>query len=79
MIYITGDTHGEFGRIEDRLDYGKWYCGHYHTEQRVLSFDDLGYAKLNQPERPGIGYFKEAAGRETRRLLLPLYGKGETE
>ena len=44
-----------------------------------MSFDDLGYAKLNQPERPGIGYFKEAAGRETRRLLLPLYGKGETE
>lgn len=18
--------------IEDRLDYGKWHCGHYHTE-----------------------------------------------
>ncbi len=48
-------------------------------EQRVLSFDDLSYAKLNQPEKPGIGYFKEAAGRETRRLLLPLYGKGERE
>lgn len=21
--------------IEDRLDYGKWYCGHYHTEKKV--------------------------------------------
>ena len=21
--------------IEDRLDYGKWYCGHYHTEKKI--------------------------------------------
>ena len=21
--------------IEDRLDYQKWYCGHYHTEKKV--------------------------------------------
>lgn len=21
--------------IEDRLEYGKWYCGHYHTEKNV--------------------------------------------
>lgn len=21
--------------IEDRLDYGKWYCGHYHTDKRI--------------------------------------------
>ena len=21
--------------IEERLDYGKWYCGHYHTEKRI--------------------------------------------
>lgn len=21
--------------IEDRLDYGKCYCGHYHTEMRI--------------------------------------------
>ena len=46
MIYITGDTHGEFGRIEDRLDYGKWYCGHYHTEKKVgrveIMFENFG-------------------------------------
>jgi 3-oxoacid CoA-transferase subunit A len=21
--------------IEERLDYGKWYCGHYHTEKKI--------------------------------------------
>ena len=21
--------------IEDRLDYGEWYCGYYHTEKKV--------------------------------------------
>jgi 3-oxoacid CoA-transferase subunit A len=21
--------------IEKRLDYGKWYCGHYHTEKKI--------------------------------------------
>ena len=25
----------DLGGIEDRLDYGKWYCGHYHTEKKV--------------------------------------------
>ena len=85
--FLTGIYH-------PKRDYEAVVCGFFREftawrqgihlggnagEQRVLSFDDLGYAKLNQPERPGIGYFKEAAGRETRRLLLPLYGKGETE
>ncbi len=22
-------------RLEDRLDYGKWYCGHFHTEKKI--------------------------------------------
>ena len=21
--------------MEEWLDYGKWYCGHYHTEKKV--------------------------------------------
>jgi len=21
--------------IEDRLEYNKWYCGHYHTEKKI--------------------------------------------
>jgi len=31
--------------IEDRLDYGKWYCGHYHTEKKInrveIMFDSI--------------------------------------
>lgn len=25
--------------IEERLDYGKWYCGHYHTEKKIDSVE----------------------------------------
>lgn len=32
--------------IEDKLDYGKWYCGHYHTEKKVdrveIMFENVG-------------------------------------
>ena len=32
--------------IEDRLDYGKWYCGHYHTEKKIdrveIMFENYG-------------------------------------
>jgi 3-oxoacid CoA-transferase subunit A len=21
--------------IEDRLDYNRWYCGHYHTDKTI--------------------------------------------
>lgn len=27
--------------IEDKLDYGKWYCGHYHTEKRIDKLEIL--------------------------------------
>ena len=23
-------------KIEDRLSYKKWYCGHYHTEKKII-------------------------------------------
>lgn len=49
------------------------HLGGNAAAQRVLAFDDLSYAKQNQPEPAGIGYFKERAGDITRRLLLPLY------
>ncbi len=48
-------------------------------EQRALSFDDLSYADQNRREEPGIGYFKEGAGKRTRRLLLPQYGGEKKE
>ena len=32
--------------IEDRLDYKKWYCGHYHVEKRIdkieIMFENYG-------------------------------------
>lgn len=32
--------------IEERLDYEKWYCGHYHTEKRIdrveIMFENIG-------------------------------------
>lgn len=39
--------------------------------QRVFSFDDLGYARLNQREADGIGYWKQGAFSQTERLLIP--------
>lgn len=32
--------------IEDRLEYKKWYCGHYHTEKKIdgveIMFENFG-------------------------------------
>lgn len=32
--------------IDDILDYGKWYCEHYHTEKRIdkleIMFENFG-------------------------------------
>ncbi len=32
--------------IEDKLEYGKWYCGHYHTEKKIdkleIMFENFG-------------------------------------
>ncbi len=39
--------------------------------QRVFSFDDLGYARLNQREPEGIGYWKPGIFSPTERLLIP--------
>ena len=44
--------------------------------QRVLDFDDLGYANQNKNLPPGIGYYKEGAGSRTRKLLLPVFDLG---
>ncbi|QMW73042.1 metallophosphoesterase [Anaerostipes caccae L1-92] len=32
---VDKSTEAWLDRIEDRLDYGKWYCGHYHTEKKI--------------------------------------------
>lgn len=37
--------------IEDRLDYSKWYCGHYHTEKKIdrveIMFENLDELELS--------------------------------
>lgn len=37
--------------IEDRLEYGKWYCGHYHTEKKIdrveIMFENFGVFDKN--------------------------------
>lgn len=32
---VDKSTEEWLDRIEERLDYGKWYCGHYHTEKKI--------------------------------------------
>lgn len=46
--------------------------------QRMLSFDDLDYHRMNQWEMPGTGYLKRGFSSRTERIRLPLYEeKGE--
>lgn len=32
---VDKTTEEWLGRIEERLDYKKWYCGHYHTVKKI--------------------------------------------
>ena len=32
---VDKSTEEWLDRIEDRLKYEKWYCGHYHTEKKI--------------------------------------------
>lgn len=32
---VDKSTEEWLDRIEEKLDYRKWYCGHYHTEKIV--------------------------------------------
>jgi len=32
---VDKSTEEWLDSIEDRLDYKKWYCGHYHTEKKI--------------------------------------------
>ena len=43
---VDKSTEQWLDRIEERLHYGKWYAGHYHTKKRVdrlqIMFEDYG-------------------------------------
>ena len=32
--------------IEDKLEYEKWYCGHYHTEKRIDKYAYMPKSKV---------------------------------
>ena len=42
---VDKSTEEWLGKIEERLEYRKWYCGHYHTEKEVdrvrLMFEEI--------------------------------------
>jgi len=42
---VDKSTERWLGKIEERLQYRKWYCGHYHTEKEVgrvrLTFEEI--------------------------------------
>ena len=37
------------GEIEEKLDYKRWYCGHYHTVKKIdkmqFMFEDIDVLK----------------------------------
>ena len=41
---IDTSTEEWLNTIEEKLDYKKWYCGHFHTEKRIdklqIMFED---------------------------------------
>ncbi len=46
---VDKTTENWLDKIEDRLSYKKWYCGHYHTEKKIdnleimfENFDEFG-------------------------------------
>ena len=32
---VDKSTEEWLDRIEEKLTYRKWYCGHYHTEKKI--------------------------------------------
>lgn len=36
---VDKSTEEWLDKIEDRLDYEKWYCGHYHAEKKTDSVE----------------------------------------
>ena len=57
-------------------ELAKWQTGIHlggkGGEQRIFSFEDLGYAVMNQYEPVGIGYYKNGPGSRTERILVPI-------
>lgn len=54
---VDKSTEEWLGGIEKRLDYGRWYCGHFHTSKEVgrLRFMFEDWTELPQPEKEAVG------------------------
>ena len=54
---VDKSTEEWLGKIESKLRYQRWYCGHYHTEKRVdsLQFMFEDYATLPHELSPVTG------------------------
>lgn len=41
---VDKTTESWLGEIEERLDYERWYCGHYHTDKKIDKLEFLFHA-----------------------------------
>lgn len=57
------------------VDFGQGiHLGGNASSQRVLAFDDLGYAELSLKTRPGIGLLRLKSRNSTIRIKIPYKG-----
>lgn len=46
---VDKSTEEWLGEIEEKLDYKRWYCGHYHTVKKIdkmqFMFEDIDVLK----------------------------------
>lgn len=80
---VDKSTEEWLGEIENKLDYERWYCGHYHTEKEVdkIRFMFNDYTMI--PREPSIAKGKERIWRMERQAeIIQTLGlldqKGET-
>lgn len=47
---VDKSTEEWLGRIEEKLDYKRWYCGHYHTAKKIdkiqFMFENIDVLKI---------------------------------
>ena len=47
---VDKSTEEWLGKIEEKLDYKRWYCGHYHTAKKIdkiqFMFEDIDVLKV---------------------------------
>ena len=50
---VDKSTEAWLDNIETRLDYGRWYCGHFHTEKKIdrlqIMFNDYAALEADCP------------------------------